>query len=74
MTFVAQGTEDLKATKYNVYEGPAEKCTVEVAPAGGKWHEKPRGWLSIQEQGRQHGQLPTVWFARMEGKRSRSPG
>ncbi|MDB5490776.1 MAG: hypothetical protein JWO78_625 [Micavibrio sp.] len=66
MTFVSKGTEDLKATKYNVYEGPAEKCTVEVAPAGGKWHEKPRGWLSIQEQGRQHGQLPTVWFARMQ--------
>lgn len=66
MTFVSQGNEDLKTTKYNVYEGPAEKCTVEVAPAGGKWHEKPRGWLSIQEQGRQHGQLPTVWFAKME--------
>lgn len=66
MTFVSEGNEELKATRYNVYQGPAEKCTVEVAPAGGKWHEKPRGWLSIQEQGRQHGQLPTVWFAKME--------
>jgi len=66
LTFQPGGTEDLKATRYNVYEGPSEKCTVEVKPKGGKWHEKPRGWLSIQEQGRQHGMLPTVWFAKLD--------
>jgi hypothetical protein len=68
LTFVSQGPEDLKATRYNVYEGPSQKCAVEVKPKGGKWHEKPRGWLSIQEQGRQHGMLPTVWFAQLDPK------
>ncbi len=35
-------------------------------PLAGKWHAKPRGWLSIQEQGRKLGALPTVWLANME--------
>jgi hypothetical protein len=34
-------------------------------PDGGKWYQKPRGWLSIQEQGRQKGSLPTVWMAKV---------
>lgn len=68
MTFRSQGEEELKASRYNVYEGPAQRCDVEVKPKGGLWHEKPRGWLSIQEQGRQHGMLPTVWFARIDNK------
>ena len=45
--------------------GPAVACTVEVKPIAGKWHEKPRGWMSIQEQGREKGTMPTVWFAQM---------
>lgn len=49
----------------NVYSGPATQCTVEVKPIAGKWHEKPRGWMSIQEQGRERGTMPTVWFAQM---------
>lgn len=49
----------------NVYQGPATMCTVEVKPIAGKWHEKPRGWMSIQEQGREKGTMPTVWFAQM---------
>lgn len=56
-------TEDLKQTKYNIYEGPSIKCTVEVEPDGGQWHKKPRGWLSIQEQGRERGTMPTMWIA-----------
>lgn len=68
MTFRPEGEDQLKATRYNVYEGPAQKCSVEVSPKGGRWHEKPRGWLSIQEQGRQHGMLPTVWFAQLDKK------
>lgn len=68
MTFRSGGEETLKASRYNVYDGPAQRCDVEIKPRGGKWHEKPRGWLSIQEQGRQHGMLPTVWFASLDGK------
>lgn len=59
------GAENLKKSSYNAYEGPAEACTVEVKPIAGKWHEKPRGWMSIQEQGREKGLLPTVWFAKV---------
>ncbi len=59
----------LEASKWNVYSGPAVQCTVEVEPVAGAWHKKPRGWLSIQEQGRERGKIPTVWFAKVaEGK------
>lgn len=63
--FSDDGSETLKATRYNVYNGEAVKCIVEVTPAGGAWHKKPRGWLSIQEQGRQAGALPTMWVAKL---------
>ena len=26
----------------------------------------PRGWLSIQEQGRSKGSLPTIWLAKID--------
>lgn len=63
MEFQHQRYVMIKPTRYNVYSGPAVECTVEVKPRGGEWHKKPRGWLSIQEQGRERGTMPTVWFA-----------
>lgn len=65
LIFTHETDEMLEATKYNVYEGTTARCTVEVKPIAGAWHKKPRGWLSIQEQGRMKGGLPTVWFASM---------
>lgn len=65
LTFKPAGDEVLKKTEYNVYAGPAKLCTALVEPKGGKWHKKPRGWMSIQEQGRAKGSLPTVWFAQL---------
>jgi len=56
----------LKKSGYNAYQGPAIECTALVVPIAGRWHEKPRGWASIQEQGRKKGSLPTVWFATVE--------
>jgi len=56
----------LEQTKYNAYAGKAVECTAVVEPVAGEWHEKPRGWASIQEQGRSKGSLPTVWFAAVE--------
>lgn len=53
----------LRESSYNIYSGPARFCTVEITPDGGKWHQKPRGWLNIQEQGRQLGDLPSIWVA-----------
>lgn len=61
--FKDAGPDLLKQSRYTFYQGPARKCTVEVIPNGGAWHKKPRGWLSIQEQGRKKGALPTVWIA-----------
>ena len=66
LTFRFEAEEDLVASRYNVYQGPSQRCVVEVTPGAGKWHSKPRGWLSIQEQGRQQGSLPTVWFAQLD--------
>ena len=64
--FVHKENVQLTASKYNIYEGPAAKCTVEVIPKEGKWYDKPRGWMSIQEQGREKGTMPTVWVAQIK--------
>ncbi|MGH1404145.1 MAG: DUF3108 domain-containing protein [Alphaproteobacteria bacterium] len=56
----------LDKSKYNAYKGPAAECTAEVVPIAGAWYKKPRGWLSIQEQGRDLGTMPTIWFAQVK--------
>lgn len=66
MKFQYQETEELKVSRYNIYGGAAVRCTIEVEPDGGGWHSKPRGWLSIQEQGREKGTMPTIWIAQVE--------
>lgn len=63
LIFRDQGEVELQKSKYNAYGGKARECTVEVKPVAGAWHKKPRGWLSIQEQGRDKGTMPTVWLA-----------
>ncbi len=65
LSFHHQKNVILEGGDYNVYSGPAQECTVEVKPLKGKWHEKPRGWMSIQEQGRKAGTMPTIWFAKV---------
>lgn len=67
LMFKPDGTEKLTKNRYNIYDGDAIKCTVEIKPISGKWHEKPRGWLSIQEQGRKKGSLPTIWLGKVKG-------
>ena len=66
LVFKQKNNVQLESSRWNVYSGPAVECTAEVKPKGGKWHEKPRGWLSIQEQGRERGTMPTIWFAKMK--------
>ncbi len=63
--FHHKGVKQLKSSSYNIYEGEAAECTVEVKPIAGAWHKKPRGFMSIQEQGRERGMMPTVWMAKM---------
>lgn len=67
LKFEDKGESELRKSRYNIFSGPARYCIVEIDPKGGRWHEKPRGWLSIQEQGRQKGALPAVWMAQVEG-------
>ena len=64
-TFQHEKTVMLTSSKYNIYDGEAAECTVEVTPISGDWGNKPRGWLSIQEQGRDRGTMPTVWIGRV---------
>lgn len=59
---------------YNVMRNSAQQCTVEVKPIAGKWHEKPRGWMSIQEQGRAKGTMPTIWFTQLADGEPAVPG
>ena len=66
MVFRHKADDQLTPSKYNVYEGLAARCEVEVVPISGAWHKKPRGWASIQEQGREKGSLPTVWLASID--------
>lgn len=65
MIFKEKKQVELEATRWNLYSGPAIECSVEVQPIAGAWYKKPRGWMSIQEQGRERGTMPTVWFAKM---------
>lgn len=65
LVFHPAGEVEMKKSDLNVYVGPATECTIEVKPIAGKWHDKPRGWMSIQEQGRAKGTMPTIWLAKM---------
>lgn len=66
LTFHHKGEEVLERSRYAPFQGRAVMCEAEVKPLAGRWHEKPRGWLSIQEQGRAAGSLPTIWMASLE--------
>ncbi len=63
--FVQEDVGTLEASRYNIFEGIAAQCYVEVKPIAGAWHKKPRGWMSIQEQGRERGTMPTVWIGKL---------
>lgn len=65
--FTHEGIAELAPTKYNIFKGAAAECTIEVEPVAGEWHKKPRGWMSIQEQGRLRGKMPTMWAAQLKG-------
>lgn len=63
LMFRQKSNDTLKPNKYSSFSGDTQACEAEVKPEGGKWHKKPRGWLKIQEQGREQGALPKVWYA-----------
>jgi hypothetical protein len=65
MVFTSKGTETRQANRYSIYEGPTEICEVEIVPVAGKWREKPRGWMSLQGQAKEKGQLPRLWFGKV---------
>lgn len=65
MVFKSKGTDVMQQNKYSIYSGEAEICEVEIVPVAGKWREKPRGWMSIQGQAKDKGQLPRLWFGKV---------
>ena len=65
MAFQSKGFEVLKSSRYSRFSGKAEICEVEIIPVSGKWRDKPRGWMSIQEQAKDNGELPKIWFGRV---------
>lgn len=64
MKFTDAGATVIKPGRYSIFSGDARMCTVEIVPVAGKWHEKPRGWMSIQEQSRAENKLPRLWIGR----------
>jgi len=62
MVFRHKGQEIMKANRYSVFSGKALICDIEIVPVAGKWRDKPRGWMSIQDQAKGEGQLPRIWF------------
>lgn len=73
MVFKPQETVSFQKTKYSIFEGDAEMCTVEIVPVAGKWRDKPRGWMSIQEQAKNNGQLPRLWFGHVRDDMPKIP-
>jgi hypothetical protein len=65
MAFRSKGTEIREKSRYSIFEGEAEICEVEIIPVAGKWRDKPRGWMSIQGQAKENGQLPRLWFGKV---------
>lgn len=67
MVFESQGKVTMEQSKYSAFSGDAEICTIEIVPVAGKWRDKPRGWMSIQGQAKENGQLPRLWFGKVDG-------
>lgn len=65
MVFRSQGQDVLQPNRYSAFEGSAEICEVEIVPVAGKWRDKPRGWMNIQNQAKNKGQLPRLWFGQV---------
>jgi len=65
MVFTSHGTEQRKPNNYSVYDGNTEICDIEILPVSGKWRDKPRGWMSVQQQAKKQGELPRLWFGKI---------
>lgn len=64
LKFTDKGDEKLTRSKYNIFEGTAHICQVEMIPQAG-FKKKLRGYYKIQEEGRKQGQLPKIWLGRL---------
>lgn len=66
MSGIDRGVETLAPSRLNKFGGEALRCEIKIVPQEGDWHEKLKGWMSIQEQGKEAGAAPIVWLARLE--------
>lgn len=65
MVLKSKGQETIEQSRYTAFNGEVEICDIEIVPVAGKWRDKPRGWMSIQEQAKNQGQLPRLWFGKV---------
>ncbi len=63
---IDRGYETLTSSRYNKFEGEALRCEIRIVPQDGDWSENLKGWMSIQEQGKEAGAVPEVWLAQLE--------
>jgi len=63
MRFKDLGDGQLRPHPLSAFSGTARACSIEIVPQKGHWREKPRGWMSVQEQSRAGGKAPTFWIA-----------
>lgn len=59
-------TENLTASRYSNYDGPAVICSIEILPVAG-FREKKRGYFALQQQAKENGQLPKIWLGQLNG-------
>lgn len=57
----------MKASRYNVYEGPAVQCTMTIKEISG-FGKKKRGFSAIQEQAKDNDTLPMLWLGHRDGR------
>lgn len=66
LVFYDTGEANLNNRRHSMYSGPTLTCEIEVLPIAGKWYDKKRGWMALQEQSRENGALPKVWLGKVD--------
>lgn len=60
-------TVSMKPSRYNIYQGQAHKCTVNIERIAG-FDEDKEGWEKTQEHSVENHVIPTIWIGQREDK------
>tara|TARA_B100000686_G_scaffold320065_1_gene371350 strand:- start:946 stop:1776 length:831 start_codon:yes stop_codon:yes gene_type:complete len=56
--------DQVTASEYSRYTGPALRCTITVVPLEGfSERDQDKGWMAVQNHTAKRGKLPQIWFA-----------